>query len=311
MGVMTKFAQRLKWYVGAVILAVLGALTAGSTPVSADGITMSPMKTEIHLEPGEIYHGKFSVLSPSTNTTTVKYSVSIRPFYVTEDYDMMLDTVSEANQIMEWITIDDDTTGTLDVEETKDIHFTITVPDDVPDGGQYAAIMVMLDPGESDNSEGIVISDSVAVLHTIFADMGGEARRGGEIKNLSVSGFLFDGDITASSMVYNTGNVHSNATYKLSIYPLFSDEEIHTNEDNPLTRLVMPERVLYVETAWPDTPSFGVYRVVYTVEFEGKSESLTKTVIVCPPWLIVMALVLIAMVVVVIVAWRRRKYLRE
>lgn len=57
---------------------------------------------------------------------------------------------------------------------------------------------------------------------------------------MNVPSFLFSGKITGSAMISNEGNVHSQAVSTLQVFPLFSNEEVFTNEEDPKKSWVMP-----------------------------------------------------------------------
>ena len=107
--------------------------------------TVSPMSQRIELEPGEVYQGRIKVGNPAIAKNELKYQVSITPLgFSGKDYDADLVTESNHTKITKWITIDEPT-GTLKPNENKEITFNINVPEDVPAGGQYVALIVSRD----------------------------------------------------------------------------------------------------------------------------------------------------------------------
>ena len=96
----------------------------------------------------------------------------------------------------------------------------------------------------------------------------------------------------------NDGNVHTDAEYTLQVWPLFSDEEIYTNEEEPETSMVMPGTERY-HAKTVTTPSFGIFRVTQTVKIFGETSVVEKTVIICPLWL----LFLILFVIIGLIIW--------
>ena len=120
-------------------------------------------------------------------------------------------------------------------------------------------------------------------------------------------GFLFSGNITASTSITNDGNVHSYATHILRVLPLFGDEEYYTNEEEPTENLIMPEATRYTSISWDDTPNIGIFRVNYIVEYEGVKKEVSKMVIVCPLWLLFIIALILALIIIKIVLGRKKK----
>ena len=110
----------------------------------------------------------------------------------------------------------------------------------------------------------------------------------------------------ASSTVKNNGNVHTNAKYTLQVWPLFSDEEICTNEEEPATSLIMPETErMHVEEC--NLPSVGIFKVKQTVEIFGEKSVAEKTILMCPLWLLFLVLFAIIALVIWIVTKVKKK----
>ena len=111
--------------------------------------------------------------------------------------------------------------------------------------------------------------------------------------------FNFSTPLSTSSMVENEGNVHTDAEYTLEIWPLFSDEEVYTNIEEPMTSLILPETKRYNIQTWDDAPMFGIFKVKQTVKIYDDVSVLEKTVIICPLWV----LLVIVFIVVAVVIW--------
>lgn len=277
--------------------------------VFASTLMMSPMYEKISLNPGESYTNSFIITTPSTDISDFDYEVYVQSYYRDENNNAIFDDVNGHGQMAEWITLNTPTTGVLAPDDYAKISFTINVPENAPAGGQYAVITVGSDSnvGE-DEKAGINVRETVAIAYTIYAEINGVTIRQGEINDVHVPSFILDGNITGSSFVRNNGNVHDDAVYTLQVYPLFSNEELYTNEEDPEAKIVLPDRTLYHETIWENTPAVGVFHVIYTVAFEDENVQLDKIVIKCPLWLLFIILfVVVALVIWLVLRIRARK----
>lgn len=292
---------------GGVLLASL--VGAGSVFADFDGMdtamTISPPKQSIILTPGEDFEGSIAVNSISTSKNDLTYSVTVGSLGFVKDEsgnidynDVDVDTVTGYNQMMDWIELKKDK-GTVARGEMDTVPFVIHVPEDAPAGGQYATIIVQDDTEiGSTGGKGVAIESKVRFASTIYAEVTGETRREGKVIENSIPSFLLNNQLSAESLVKNDGNVHTDAEYTLQIWPLFSDEEIYTNEEKPETSLIMPDTERY-HAQTVGLPTIGIFRVKQTVKIFDDISELERMVIVCPLWL----LFLIMFVIVALIVW--------
>ena len=301
---MTKSHTKLK----AILLSLfaLGLSLLRAVPTHAIGqFALSPMYQQITLTPGETYVGNFEVINPGDNTIDFRYTVEIKPFSVEGLDDLSFTENGDYNQIVDWIELSR-TEGVISPNNTQEVRFTIDVPEDAAAGGQYAAILVTSEEYRLDNST-VDLREKYEASHLIYAEVAGETVRKGTVDNINVPGFLLSGNITGSSTITNEGNVHSQTTHTLQVFPLFSKEEIYTNEEKPKTTWIMPGNSAYTSIAWEETPSVGIFHVIYNVEFEGVTSTVDKIVIVCPIWLLFVIVAVIVLVVIKILGGKKSK----
>lgn len=297
--------SKLKKIILGVLATVFATVSLGAPVFANTMLSVSPMNQKIILNPGETFEGSFKVLNPATSENELSFEIGVDPFYVDENYSVYYDNNGSYNQIVDWITVEE-TEGELLPNEVSEIHYTVNVPEDAPAGGQYAAIIVKSKPAEDAAGE-VNIDNTIAIAYILYAEVSGTTERGGEVLDASVSSFVFSGDIVGSASVKNTGNVHGTAKYTMKVFPLFSDEEVFTNEEEPVEKTVLPDRTLYNETVWTETPVFGIFNVVYTVEFEGITTEVSKMVIVCPIWVLFIVIFGIILLVIWIFAKKNSK----
>ena len=310
--------HRVKLGLFAILSLALSGVLSLAAPASlvsaAAEVGITPINNEIVLQPGQTYTSNFQIYN--NGDEDLNYRVYVTPYAMTSDdggniapaYDENTVPASYST-ILDWISLDTDE-GTLQAHENgKYVNYTINVPEDATPGGQYAAIMVEKVNDESAQNDGAGLTSVIRAAYIVYATVAGNLTETASISDVNVPGIFVDSKITASSMVENTGNVHGTASYALQVFPLFSDEEVYTNEEDPATQIIYPGTKYYNQLTWEDTPSIGIYRVVETVSLFGESTSTERIVVVCPLWLILVVVFAIVFIVVwLIVRSKKRKH---
>ena len=274
------------------------------------GISVSPMHQMMMLIPGETYEGAFTVANTSNHDETLYFATGLDVFYIGDDGHVVFEENDNYNQIVDWITIEETTGSVAPNSETK-VHYSIDVPENAPSGGQYAVIRVASVAQEdlkNNSNLGVKLDIHYGIGYLIYGNVAGTTIKTGEIQELDMPSFLLDGNIVASSLIKNTGNVHGKAEYKIQIFPLFSNEEVFTTEENPETSIILPDRTMYHETIWENTPLFGIFKAIYTVNYEGVEGKVEKLIIKCPIWLLfIIIFAIIALIMYFFVRYKNRK----
>ncbi|MBR3322089.1 hypothetical protein IKG05_00370 [Candidatus Saccharibacteria bacterium] len=295
----------------ALALVGLGGL---SSDVSAFSVT--PMKQTITLQPGDTYSGRVSsfVMNEGNGGKTTYYEAWVAPLTVDDvdnHYTGVFNKANDWTDIVNWTTIsdgdetakyDEKVTGVMEPGEMVDFTYAVNVPEDARGGGQYFAIVVQQIPDPNAKNEGNVgIADYIQIASVVYAEVAGDINISGSITNNNIPGFLLNPPITASFLATNSGNTHSEVTYYMQVFPLFSGEEIYTTEENPTSDYVLPGTTRYVHQTWEDTPSVGIFRVKQTVYYdslENEPSVTEKVVIVCPIWLLFIIFFVIAAIII-------------
>lgn len=292
-----------KHYFGKLFSAIVAAFALAfitNSPVFADEtpeyrLQVSPTYAEMEkMSPGKSYDGVFSV--QNTGSKEFGYTIEITPYSVVgEDYVLDSDTETVYTQMKDWITLSQDS-GTVAPGSSDVVKYTIRVPQDAPGGGQYALINIRMSQ-DKDSEQGAAISMNKQIGFRVLGEVDGNTKRVGKVTEQSIPTILFNPPITANSTVENTGNVHIKATYVLQVFPLFSNEEVYTNEDSPQEVTILPETSRYNSISWDGAPHLGIFRVKQTVTIADDTQTIEKTVFLCPIWFIFIILLIIFCVI--------------
>ena len=290
-----------KIFIGGLSVIMMAA-TNLSGPVMAEeipnGISVSPSSGKIVLSPGDSYTGTVTVSNPSTAGQSISYDAHTDSFFVDNEYSVTLGTENDYTKMKDWMSLEN-ASGTLQAGESAEIKYTISVPDSAPAGGQYAAVVVATTPAEG--GSGATIHEIWQIASTIYASVSGASTLSGNIKENNIPSFVLNPPLEASFVVENTGNVHADATYYMQVFPLFSGEEVYTNEENPGVSNVMPGTTRAIVNTWNDAPQVGVFRVIQTIKAFGGESTVERIVILCPIWLLFIIFFIIAAIIIWIV----------
>ncbi len=272
-------------------LGITGATFAADKPDYRIAISpsMDPMG---ELEPGTEQTGSFEVLNEGTKD--FDFEVSFAPYTVSnEKYEANFADDNKYTDLRKWISVDK-MSGTIPAGGLEKLTYAVKVPEDFHGGMQSAAILVTM-KNNNDGSGNIEAVHQLAYL--VFGNVDGEITKTGKVLENKIPGFLFNPPVMASSLVENTGNVYTTATYKLQVFPLFGDEEVYTNEETPENSIVFPETKRYNEIRWEGAPQLGIFRVRQTVSIFDTESVEEKLVFLCPIWFLFIVILLVFLII--------------
>lgn len=291
-------------FVASLVLSISGIF--GTAPAHADEqlpvhLLVSPASITLgQLEPGKSYDGDFIV--KNIGSEKASFNIYASPYYEQgENGDKTYNVSNKYTYLSEWITFDVKE-GSLEPGKTQKVNYHVKVPSGVAGGAQNAAIMV-----ESTDAvrSGDVVGASSRIALILFSQVAGETNACGKIIDKNIPSLLLNPPISASGRVENCGNLDLNVKYVMRVFPIFSDEEVYTNEEDPKILATLPETRRYTSLEWEGTPSFGLFKVKLDITYNGNTETIEKIVLVCPLWLIILVLVFIGAVVFWLVSKNR------
>ena len=134
---------------------------------SSNEFSVTPMNRMVELNPGETYNFSVTVSNPANSVKNFDYKAYAAPYSVANaEYDADVTTKTDHTRMTDWITIHEPN-GTLAPNETKEIEYTITVPEDAPGGGQYVAIIISKD-NDKDTYEKTTVNNILEIASACF-----------------------------------------------------------------------------------------------------------------------------------------------
>lgn len=301
------FNQKITAVLGIVMAGIMSLLGLFTTYADDNDLhatmTISPGTYKVTMQPGQSYKSSFELVN--TGTSNLDYKAYVTPYSFNDgdvNYETPnLDTSTSYTTMKDWITITDAGDGSLEPNERATISYSISVPENATPGGQYATIAIEQLPKDVESGNATV-KQIIRGAMIIFGTVAGQVNNTGNVTQNNISSFFFNPPISATSLVENTGNVHSDAEYILQVFPLFSNEEVYTNEEDPLTKTILPETRRFVTQSWDGAPSLGIFKVKQTVRFAGNESVTEKIVIICPMWLVFLVIFGVVFLIVYLIA---------
>lgn len=278
---------------------------------NTNAFTIMPMNQEISLSPGEVYEGSITIINPAYATEDFAYLAEVTPYGVAgEEYTADLLSESDRTAISKWIEIEEPT-GVVKPNESKEIKFKITVPQNAPAGGQYATIAVSSNQDAS-SASGVSVQNVFEIASIIYANVAGETVHDGEVLENNVPAFVLAKPVKLTALITNKGNVHETATFTIAVTDMFTGRVILPTEENTgrYSEVVMPETTYYAEREISDLPDLGIVKVTQTISYNGQTSTTEQQIILCPVWFIVLILLTLAAIItaVVLIVKKHRRY---
>lgn len=273
---------------GLLISSNVALISLGSpaSAIEAGDIVMrlNPAEQSIELTPGEKYSGEIEV--KNIGRLPFSFQISAHPFQVKNaDYDPDFETENNYTLLKNWIKFPQ-TEFRLEPEAETVVHYEVTVPQDVPGGGQYAAIIIETRDSIDPNSQIHTVSQLASI---VYASVAGDTRSSGALVRRDLPGFLLGSPLSISATVENTGNIDFRLHQKLTVYNFFNGQEVYSGDSSAVSGSdprVMPETTRLNVLSWSDAPQLGIFRVHQDIAFLDQSEHFEGVVFLCPLWLL-------------------------
>ena len=262
-------------------------------------LQISPVSSRVTLEAGKALEYSFTVSNIGSEEFT--YKVYAAPYTIkSESYDVNFSEDTNRTQISRWIEFKDKDGNwgetaeyTIPSDGKQTVEYRVNVPEDVPDGGQYAAIFAETQPNADGGSSSGLKTVSRAGL-IVYGRTNGDTRETSEISDFEFQTFLTTGKVFTGARVTNTGNTDFEAKYSMTIKSLFG-KSIY-EKDNSYN--VLPDTTRKIHMEWDDTPAFGIFRATARVSAAGEVHEENKIVMIVPLFIIIIVIILLTILIV-------------
>lgn len=300
--------KKLKLLIAAIFafsmpfVAVAPAMADDKAPEKpAISLQISPVSNRIFMTHGETLDYTFNV--NNIGSDEFNFRVYATPYTVAnENYDINFTNETKRSQVARWITFKTESgdyaseaTFKLAPSERKTIDYKVTVPNDVPGGGQYATIFAETVPKEGNQATGIRTVSRVGLI--IYGRTDGETKDSAKIENSEIQAFMTSGDINVRTHVVNDGNTDFQSSVKLSVKSFFGKELSTQTKGFD----VLPDTARNIAVNWEDTPVMGIFHVEAEITALDQTEKISKIVLVVPVFIIVIMLILLTILIVWII----------
>lgn len=305
-------------------------------------ITISPVAQSFQLHSNSTYEGTLNVTNAGSQP--FEFEVFSAPYSLTaseenDDYSPNYNSENNYTQIARWITIRDQTgnfvpslksdtenaahpTFLAEPGQTIEVLFRVTTPENIPAGGQYAAIFAQTLPKESQES-------GINALASLGMKVFGRSEEGEAIQSAEINEFALkrtiekeveatadDGSsslktttldhINGFARVKNTGNLDFSARGVLKVTNIFGEVYYETPENRGIVTII-PESELVVSDEWEETPSFGLYKATWTVTAGDESKMMEMLIFLMPPSAIIITIIVLTIVIIWIIMMVRKR----
>lgn len=220
------------------------------------------------------------------------------------------------NTIAEWITIKNKSI-VIPAEKTIQIPFSISVPEDAPPGGHFAAILIGTKSLPNDNGQ-MKVETSQVVTSLVFLRVAGDVVESGSIREFRSTQLISESPkVTFELRFENKGNVHIQPQGDIKIYNMWGQERgvIPVNRQMMFGN-VLPMSVRKYSFTWSgqwSVADMGRYTAIATLGYGKDSRQFvtSQTNFWVIPWKILGAILLVLFGFFAFVSWAIKLYIRK
>lgn len=217
---------------------------------ASKGLTISPLRTELNINPGISIDGLLTVTN-STNSM-IEVNLGAEEFnVVNERYDY---SFSPNSGVSKWITFKEERI-TLAIGGKKQIQYSVSVPINAEPGGRYVSIFASTAAQLNDAK----VSSIQRVSSLLYITVVGDVTKIGKLLSIN-SPKILKKDSVYVFLIQNNGTTHFVSRYSVAVKNLFDNEDIVGQSSDSL---ILPGTIKSVSGTIPTPKLPGLYRAIY------------------------------------------------
>jgi hypothetical protein len=276
--------MRLKLFIAPLVIALtlFASLNASSAQEDTSiSLGYAPVSQELYLEPGETYSDKVTVWNLSDSE--IQYFIKVHGFKQIEEYPGTAVILSAEQDLIsttsasKWFELENEEV-VVPSNYNFELHYTITVPENIAAGEYYAQIFFHTEQDEKAVGP-VVTLNNLAGGPTFLIKTGDELTENVEVLEFqSAKKFYETPAITLNTSLENTGNVHLKPRGTIVLTNIFG-QELATVEFNTPGRAIIRDTIATYVTEWEsnylftDTGKLAVGPIKAELTLTYKSES--------------------------------------
>lgn len=282
-------------------------------------LSVSPTLFEMTANPGQEWVSNVRVINSNPYDLTVYTDVvNFAPQGESGQAKFLpvLEAETDGQTIAEWVTVEQ-TELTIPAEQTKEIPFRITVPEDAPPGGHFGALLI----GTRSRDVGTgatAVETSQVVTSLVFLRVTGDIVEEGQIREFRSKRFLYESpEVDFELRFQNKGNVHILPQGEIRIFNMWGQERgvVPINRQT-LFGNVLPDSIRKYDFTWSGAWSWadiGRYRAEATLAYgvDGRQFVASETSFWVVPWKLVSTILAVIIGFLLLITWGIKLYVRK
>jgi len=258
---------------------------------------MSPTSKHYDLKAGGTRRDELTIVNDGE--TDYAFRVYAAPYSVQdENYEPDFSTMRQNTDIESWIDFEK-RSYFVRAGETVTVKYTVAVPENATPGGHYGVLFAETQPTGVPTATSVERKKRVGAI--VYATVDGEYQVGGKMVEFDLPGLQFISPLKAMMLVENTGNADFAVNTRMLVTDLFGNKKYEVTK----TYQVLPASQRKITMDWPQSPSFGLFKVTASAEFLGQDTVKEKYVLMAPVWMYLAAVIGLLVLIIYYVQKRR------